>query len=145
MATKSTLQANINAIGNGQPNTAAEARTAWNGLLDETFSAPVQEVSDGTHANTTPVAGIAYDFTFKKSGNETLIHGWIKNNNAGLINNTTLFNFSTSAYECRAYFPHTFQASNGVFITISGDEAFLNTQLGGQQTVYINTTYINND
>ena len=146
MSTKSTNQALINAIADGEPNSAMEARTAWNGLLNELYptvyysawNAPIKTVSLFT--------GFRYFVTFSKSGSNVFMNGTFITAGTIPINND-VFSFSDVEFGnlnngsdilnmVVMLGGYRFRMTNGVFRNLDAIPA--------STTIYLNFTYPTN-
>lgn len=124
MSTKATIQALINNIADGQPNTALEARTAYNALLNELYpnlfstkwDAPVKTVQLNSR--------FRYDFSLYKMGNTVFLNGrFYTNIVAGISANNDCFGITDTEFKNYSLFLTTiigmagirFQVNDGVF------------------------------
>lgn len=97
MSTKAQVQAVINAIADGQPNTASEARDAWNILLNELYptvyfswwAVPIKTQS--------VVTGLKYFISFYKKGNTVFVNGHLERS-IYTPANTDLFVFTDTEF-----------------------------------------------
>ena len=97
MSTKAQVQAVINAIADGQPNTASEARDAWNILLNELY--PTVYYSSWAAPNKTQsvVIGLMYFISFYKKGNTVFLNGRLQKH-TDTPANTDLFIFTDTEF-----------------------------------------------
>lgn len=78
MGTKATAQAIIDAIADGEENTAEEVRALGNVLLNELYSDPISD-SDEIELITSKIfSSMGYNLTFKKTGNICVVIGKFK-------------------------------------------------------------------
>lgn len=76
---KSANQALINAIADGEPNSAAEARAAWNALNNELYPTVYRTTFVSPNKTSILASNFQYSFNFSKSGNRVTMNGFIKN------------------------------------------------------------------
>lgn len=146
---KSANQDLINAIADGQPNSASEARAVWNALNNELYP-PVYRTTNFTPVKTANLtSNFQYSFNFSKSGNKVTISGVFRNSalkpaNTPLLSFTDTDFFGKNGGDITA---QTFRAGDSDFRitdgTISCVNVLPNTGLGVD--LRFNITYFTND
>lgn len=149
MSNKADAQAIINAIADGEPNTALEARNAYNALLNELYP-PIYRTSYFTPVKTEALtAGFNYSFNFSKSGNRVTMSGIITSI-AGKPANTNLFAFTDEDFFGKndgvTIVNQTFNIDGADFMLTDGVfkcvDALVSTKTEGYR---FNITYFTND
>lgn len=97
MSTKAQVQAAIDAIEDGQPNTAETARNAWNILANELY--PTVHFSSWFLPNKTQSLLILfrYNVIFYKKGNTVYMSGKFESR-VNVLANTDVFRFTDSEF-----------------------------------------------
>jgi hypothetical protein len=142
MATKAILQAKIDAIADGQENTALEVRTFANGLLDEIFTQAVNDSNVLNLITSRIYNGIDYKFTFKKVGNSVTVNGVIQCNVATTISVQELVVFTDLDYSSNSNFVQNFSRNNVLFRLTNN--AILSASIMPIGDYYIDFTYVTN-
>jgi len=91
-------QALINAIADGDNNTALEARTAWNGLLNELYPSVYRTAWNAEFKTVQLDVRFRYDFIFSKSGNKVTMFGSFYSSVGTISANSECFSFTDSEY-----------------------------------------------
>lgn len=141
MATKAQLQAKIDAIADGEENTAEEIREFANGLLNEIYKQPFYETEVSEIFTARIPNSVNYALNFKKTGNSVLVFGTITiiapfntlpNQDLIAFLDTEL-NPSDSFIQKTMQNGKIFRFNNGKITAVSGLET---------GTYYINFTYV---
>jgi len=146
MSTKTQVQATIDAIADGELNTALEARTAWQIIADELYTAPIKEQSSGVKTITNNTnANISYEIVFRKVGNVVFVNGNIKNTSGSAISNQTAFNITNSVYYARTGFDAMITGDTATRLSASGNVFYILNSIAAGAFFYFNASYITND
>lgn len=98
---KATNQALIDAIANGQPNTAEEARLAWTALNNELYPEVIKTSLSSPIGTAVLADFFTYSFLYSKQGNRVTLSGWFRNNLNSKPQNTALLSFTDSSYNAK--------------------------------------------
>ena len=154
MATKATNQALINAIQDAGSNTAAEARAAWDGLLNEQYATNYYKTEADTDILTLS-GGLSSTLLFrvniKKSGNTVHLSGYLQNDQAltlgGAISTTPVILYADNAYKPKTGLQfYTYQMQgNQPKLRFNSSGIFIHYALAPNEIIYFNATYTTND
>ena len=143
---KASNQALINAIGDGQPNTAEEARLAWTALNNELYPTVYKTAYNANVGTEQLEVRCRYEFLYSKSGNKVTMYGRLFSTIGTVTANSDCFAFTD------ALFAHL---NNGSSITfgevLMGDVPFMITDgvfknlESFSGTKYFGITYFTND
>ena len=140
MGTKASAQTVINAIADGQENTAEEVRALGNVLLNELYPTPITD-TNVTEAITNRLSSqVTYSLNFAKSGNQTTVIGTITVT-LGAIGN--LIEFTNPEYYPNNDIVQRFQINDKLFLINDGKITAVDFLPNG--TYYVSLTYINNN
>lgn len=95
---KATNQALIDAIGNGQPNTAEEARLAWTALNNELYPSVYTTSWDSNIKTAQLETRCRYSFIFSKQGNRVTMYGRLFTTLGSVVANTDCFAFTDPSF-----------------------------------------------
>ena len=146
MATKTSLISAINGFITAIV-TVTKVRSAFNELIDELF--PISETFVDS------ADGKSWILTFTKKGNEVLVTGSVRNLKPNIIRDVRLLDIPDTIYNPKQSTTGTFLIQNTLgsgyllfadsTFPIYPNSIFLQTQIGANQTIIINQSYIVND
>ena len=154
MSSKAVNQALINAIQDAGSNTAAEARAAWDGLLNEQYATNNYKNEADTDILTRSgglSSSLLFRVNIKKAGNTVHLSGYLQNNQSltlgGAIGTTPVILYTDNAYKPKTglqFYTDQMQGDQPK-LRFNSSGIFINYALAPNEIIYFNITYTTND
>ena len=142
MSTKAQIQAKIDAIADGEENTAEEVREFANGLLDEMWNDTIYDTQSLSIITSGINAFITYGINFTKQGNIVNVQGAIVVSPSGIIfAGTDLIAFTEAEYLPKGTIIQNFKKDGAIFRFNDGKIRAI-TALTSGTTYYIDLAYV---
>ena len=147
MSTKATIQAIIDEIADGEPNTALEARTAYNAILNELFPTVYYSAWNANVKTESLLAGFRYFLTFQKTGNMVFLNGFFTASGGAPID-TDVFAFTDDEFNNlnngTDIIDFTFETSAGYRFKITNGVFQTKSVIPANTAIYFNFSYPTN-
>jgi len=147
MSTKATIQAIIDEIADGEPNTALEARTAYNAILNELFPTVYYSAWNANVKTASLLTGFRYFLTFQKTGNRVFLNGFFTTSLGAPID-TDVFAFTDDEFNNlnngTDITDFTFETSSGYRFTMTDGVFQTKSVIPLNTPIYFNFSYPTN-